>query len=82
MMDLEMELTQDDPERKIGENIGHNLAGFSLEDNPDMANFMENQQSSSEHKSDKFNKQFKMAGRKFLKDALMEDGESLEDERL
>ena len=43
MMDLEMGLTQDDPEGKIGEKSGYNLAGFSLEDNPDMANFMENQ---------------------------------------
>ena len=42
-MDLEMRLTQDEPEGKIEEKSEDNLAGFSLEDNPDMANFMENQ---------------------------------------
>ena len=81
-MDLDMIFTHDEPEGKIGEKGGDNLAGFSLEDNPDMANFIENQWLNSEHKSDKFNKQLKMAGSKFLKDALMQDSESLEDERL
>ena len=42
-MDLDMIFTHDEPEGKIGEKGGDNLAGFSLEDNPDMANFIENQ---------------------------------------
>lgn len=88
MMDLEIGLNQEEDQngkiddfKKGGRN---NLAGFSLADNEDLGDFVENQhqQSDLDHKSDKFNKQFKMAGSRFLKDALLQDSESLGDERL